>query len=511
MRKLLLLVGVVLLAGSAYATTNAFTPFYLVSAGGNNLNSGSTTDAVANTTYTSKVTANGWDGVSVFTVASGNPTTDTGVTNGAFVSIYVTSGAVTSTYVARITNTSTTTFTTDRAAFSGAAPASDGTGATTAKVGGAWIGPQRPQTNNIFPWGFVSGSMTNSAGEVPMVNISGTWWVTNTLLEPQNNGTVWFRGYTNNPGDGGFANIYGSNGIAGYNLMQLTGANRCYANMQFATNGNSGGAATQHAVYVLAPATENLFYRCIFHDAYMAGLHHGTLGVTHTCEAWNCNLVNSAGVAGIQSSTAGNLVINCFSHGNPTANGTGFRVDGAQSIYGCVSATNGGDGFYLTGDVQLMMFNCSIWGNKGNGLNLAGASGVIGDPMNLAIINCSWVSNTLAAITNTTGNGYYAGVFLNNGFGSGSQANGQGDIMAKFKGVIISNSVSFASGQTPWNAPSTYDFSITSTTAGAKAAGYGKYYGTYPGYGGTVAYPDIGAAQATSTNGAAIVTTGYGQ
>lgn len=497
-----------LLVGSAWATPNAFTPFYMISGNGDNLNSGSTPDATANTTYTSKVTANGWDGVSVFTVASGNPSTDTGVTNGAFASIYVTSGSVTSSYIARITNTTTTTFTMDRAAFSGAPPAADGTGATSAKIGGAWSGPLIPQTNCIFPFNFVSGSMTNATGDCPMINVKGTWWVTNTLVESLQKGTVWWRGYTNTVGDGGLANIYGSNSIAGYNLLQITtGINRNFANFQFATNGNSGGAA-QHAVY--NQGAENTFYNCTVHDARCGGFDSTGSGIFISCDAWHCGQAGNL-FGGFILSAQGAIAINCTSHHNSTAGASGF-VCALGTAIGCVSATNNQEGFIVNATQGFNLINCSAWGNGRHGINFSSTSGTIADPVLFIVQNCSLVGNTGAAITNTgaASPAYYVGLLFNNGFGSGSQANGS-DVEARLKGMLSSNAVTFAANQTPWNAPFTGDFSITSATAGAKGAGYGTYLTTFPaGYGGTVGFPDIGAAQSSDTNSVG-GTVGYAQ
>jgi hypothetical protein len=164
---------------------------------GSNLNGGGIasgaepTDA-AIATYTSIVAANGWNAATgVFTVAAGNPVTD-GVTVGDWASVYVTAGAVTTPFSGRVTARDATTVTVSITIKSGTPPATDATGATTMKVGGAWAGPTG---TSMFPWGFMQSTMVNASSHVPRVNIkTGTYTVTAANTHA-NAGPVTWAGY----------------------------------------------------------------------------------------------------------------------------------------------------------------------------------------------------------------------------------------------------------------------------------------------------------------------------
>mgnify|MGYP001580240801 CR=1 FL=1 len=117
----------------------AYTEFYCHKLA-SDLNAGSTTDNAALHTYAAGtfVRATG-----VFTLAGSTPTAD-GVAVGDWASIYTTAGATVAVFVARVTAREDVggTITVSLTAKSGVvASVSEGAGAVTCKVGGAWLTP----------------------------------------------------------------------------------------------------------------------------------------------------------------------------------------------------------------------------------------------------------------------------------------------------------------------------------------------------------------------------------
>src|SRR4051812_30524080 len=117
----------------------AFTEFACRS-GGSNLNAGTRTGSstVPGTSADFTYASGTWvSATGVFTVASGNPSSD-GVAVGDFASVYA-DGASVTTLVGRVTARTTTTITVSTSALSGTT--TDGTSNRTLKIGGAWKGP----------------------------------------------------------------------------------------------------------------------------------------------------------------------------------------------------------------------------------------------------------------------------------------------------------------------------------------------------------------------------------
>ena len=136
----------------------AFTEFCCRS-GGSNLNAGTRTGnstepgTSADFTYAS----GSWvSSTGVFTVASGNPSTD-GVAVGDFASVYA-DGASVTTLVGRVTAVSSTTVTVSTTAKTGTT--TDGTSNRTLRIGGAWQGPNGASG---FPLNFLTNACTNSS------------------------------------------------------------------------------------------------------------------------------------------------------------------------------------------------------------------------------------------------------------------------------------------------------------------------------------------------------------
>lgn len=119
------------------------------------------------------------------------------------------------------------------------------------------------------------------------------------------------------------------------------------------------------------------------------------------------------------------------------------------------------------------------------------------------VVNCNFVANGGWGINFSS---YTAGEITiygaNNAFGSGTMANSSGTITGNL-GWDFDGTVSYANDVTPWTDPDNGDFRIS--LASAKGAGVGSFLQTQAGQDGTIAYPDIGAAQHQDTGGGSSV------
>jgi hypothetical protein len=472
-----------------FAASAAFTEFY-VQTTANNLNSGSTTSDSA--TYTGVGDS---DGTSVFTPSDGS-TPASSVNVGDWASVYVTSGATVATFVGRVTVVAAGVngaITVSTAAKAGAFPASSaGAHTISCKVGGAWAGPSGAVG---FPFGFAAGTLTNASSDVTCVNIKGgtTYSITAGMTQSaaDNLTVMMFSGYTGSVRDGGRAKIDGGTTGASYALLTVTGKNATYQDLEFQNNGATGNQPLVNS----STGSEDLFYRCVFHDSMGNGITVNGVCTVNQCEAYACDKSNTADFGGFVLQSSGADAINCISHHNQTNNAAGFKMDGGIHLINCVSFANG-YGVRSTADVLQSIINCDFYANTNAGIHLnSGAS----DPLVVLIRNCNLLKNGTWGIQ--FGNGAFRnGLIQNCGFGTGTQANGSGDISTQ-AGFLVSGTVNYASGVTPWVAPSTGDFRITLATA--KNAGIGSYLQTYTGstWTGTIGYPDIGAAQHLDSGG----------
>lgn len=461
-----------------------FTEFYVNA--GDNLNAGSSDSPTADHTYAGGtfVRATG-----VFTVASGNPSSD-GVAVGDWASIYTTVGAANATFIGRITARDATTITVSLTAIAGAtSTVSETAAASTCKVGGAWANPTGTED---FPFGFALGTMRNAAGNQPRVNFkAGTCNMTAAMV-PNLLGPITWQGYQNTPGDGinktdASSKVVFDGGTSGavtyYNLLQVSAGaqNNTFTDMIFAHNGGTGTAADGVAVN----EAECMFVRCVFHDFRRSGIRFSSVGHIVECEAYACNQANSTGFGAFAIGTSGCVAIRCIAHDNPGSNVDGFTLGGCNLIE-CVSETNGRDGARDSADSINHLQSCDFYNNAGNGVRFGTGSG----SMMVTVENCNFVNNT--------GNGINfqdaitLGVIHNCGFGSGTMANDGGDISA-VDGVEISGSVTYGANLTPWVDPANGDFRIN--LAAAKGTGRGKFLQTASSYAGTVGFPDIGSNQ----------------
>lgn len=467
-----------------FQVQGAFTEFYVISTG-SNLNAGSTTDNSAELT----LTGGDWvQSTGVYTKAASDLS---GVSVGEWASVYV-DGASIAVFVGRVTavDDGADTITVSLSAKSGTAP-TDGTGNRSIKIGGAWAGPSG---TSGFPIGFMEATQTNSAGDVARCNIkAGTYSVTAAITDAINNGARWFEGYTTTPGDGGRAVLDGGTAGNSYIMLTVSGKNCNYVNMTFSNNGSSSG--TQREV-VSVTGGENVFYRCVFANGRRYGILANAVVTLIECEAYTNNISNTSGTGAIACLTAGTQVINCISHHNLTANTSGFALDQSMLVFGNIAYSNGLHGFETAGDVNQTFLNCSSYGNGSNGFHIAN---VVSSAHQL--INCVAVTNRgygiLVGATSVAAS--KNGQIRNCAFGSGTMANGLGQINTRF-GLPDFGTITLPSGVSPWVDANGGDFRINHSSL--KSVGYGGYLQTVQG-GGTVAYPDAGAAQSASTNAAA--------
>lgn len=492
-----------LLTLAAVSCQAAFTEFY-VQGTGNNLNAGSTT---ANSAVYTAVGDS--DGTSVFTPSDGS-TPASSVSAGDWVSVYVTSGATVATFVGRVTTVAAGVngaVTVSTVAKAGTFPAASGGAHTISlKAGGAWAGPSGAVG---FPFNFAAGTMTNSSGNSPRFNFkAGTYSITAAITDAVNAGARSFWGYTTTPGDGGFAIIDGGTTGTSYNLLILNGKNLDVYYFKFQNNGATGSADG----VTTSSGTENSFSFCVFHDLRGSGLTFTTVNHAYFCEAFNCDQSNTTTKGGFDLTSSGCTAYGCIAHHNTAANCAGFQLDGGINLLYCIAAFNGASGFRTTADVTQTMAGCSLYGNGGYGIEFAGNAGLNNDPMLVNVVNCMIVSNTTAGIGVSQPNAMYLnGHVMNCAFGTGTQTNSGGNFYSNVKGVSqdgstinglwITGTITLPLNEVPWNAPTTGDFKITSSTA--KGSGYENYTQTYTGstWTGTVGYPDVGAAQAQCTGG----------
>lgn len=446
----------------------AFTEFCCLS-GGSNLNAGTRTGSTtepgtaADFTYASGTLV---QSTGVFTLASGNPQTD-GVAVGDFASVYADGASVTGA-IARVTAVSSTTITVSTTAIAGALPA-DGTSNRTVKIGGAWAGPNG---TSAFPFNVIKNTLTNVAGDTPRVNFKNnqTYSIT-AVMTHANTGPITFQGYTTTYGDGGKATIDGGTSGEAFVLLNINSVNDNFVlDLIFNHNGATGFAG----LVTCTAAVRAYFGRCVFANwiGNAAGL--GCTAAASQTLAIQCEAYG--GVSGIGFSLI-RSVVRCVSHDN----GTGFNT--CYDHVGCIADTNSGNGF--GGNVAASYVNCDSYNNTLNGFSLAAGE--------TYLANCNAVKNGAYGVNNS---GTMPAYIESCGFGSGTKANTSGQTT----GIVVATaSVAYPSGLTPWVDPANGDFRIN--LAAAKDAGGGTFTQTASGYGGTVGYPDIGAAEAIGGGG----------
>lgn len=469
----------------------AFTEFYVDSATGSNINAGDDKTVVTET--------NGdWDNAASnrFTAASGTPFS--GVSVGDFASIYL-DGATTAVYIGRVTavNGGGASLDISATAKSGTKPSAGATG-RSCTVGGKWAGPSGASG---FPLTFVESAMVNVSGHGVRVNCKGTNSVT-AAISHSITGSVRFQGYTSSPGDGGRWTLSGGTSGASYTVLTLPNHGPFFQDVIFLNNGATGSADG-----VIMQGSSR-FFRCVFTGMVGGGVNinpasAGAVGALIECEAYGNNTSNTASKGGVIINGPGVTLVRCMIHDNTGSNTHGVFVaigsSGQCHMVDCVVESNGASGFFSvssTNNWQSFVFQgCDFYNNAGSGVSIANAAAGF---VLLHVESCNLLKNGAYGITTSLSTGTFGGHLLNNGYGSGSEANtsGASNLVA---GLEESGAVTYASGVTPWVDPANGDFRID--LEAAKRAGRGAFLQTQAGYSGTVAYPDIGAAQHQDSGG----------
>jgi hypothetical protein len=386
--------------------------------------------------------------------------------------IYLSGTGVTTGWYQVVTFTNATTIILDRSpgTFTGA----------TMNIGGALA-----TVASVFPAAI-------SDGNTFYIKATGSLTVTAALTPTNaNSGNVMaFIGYTSTRGDGGRATWTTSTNNTNLFTFGSNAANFSFQNVILScTAGTPGFAVTNNN-----NATANLqFVNCLitgWHDgidfnwndvSYCTGL------MLEDCEVTACTrygIVNSGST----------LLVNCYIHGNGSH---GFYVlQGSHSFPGNIAVfirtvfyNNGGSGANseFSAGQQVSAMNCAFVSNTGDGLALGTLA------YDVAAHNCIFASNGGWGISATSSTGTRS--FHNNAYFGNTSGTHQTTDTGSTADISISGS--------PFNSPSTDDFSLNGTAgAGAACKGAG-YQGTLNGAvsGATSAAIDIGPVQSASSGG----------
>lgn len=456
----------------------AFTNFYVQSTG-SNLNSGSTKTDSATFTYAS---GNWVAATGVFTVASGNPSSD-GVAVGDFASVYANGDTATG-FVGRVTARDTTTITVSLTAKSGTAPV-DGTGNRTLKIGGAWAGMSG---SVAFPFGFVQSTMVNASSDPNKVWIKGgTTYNITAAMTHANVGPTWFEGYTTTEGDEGCFTVDGGTSGASYILLTYSANVLGLANFIFSNNGATGSA---DGISVTGNS-------CSFRNGTVFNMRRCGLRATgniKVCEieAYNCNTSNSNGFGNLQFATAGSSIERVVSHSSQSgANCVGIVLDTSLNLIDCIVFGVQGYGIMSNGDTNQSFYNLTIRDTGNHSFYFSGGSQV----MSSSFTNCAFFKSGGYGISFRTGGALgHIGNMLNCVFGSGTEGHTSGNYNTGVgQAMMAIGETTFTSNANPWASPSTGDFSISSSLL--KGTGRGKYRITKSGLTQPTSYRDISAVQ----------------
>ncbi len=400
-------------------------------------------------------TAGAWvNATRTFTPVSGVPSTD------LTVGMYVNVGG---TYGGRISTVGATTFVVDGTSNWGTNPAN---GTYDANIGGAWLGPSGadgfPFTKDLGNARNVAGNQVyiNFKSDQPLVPSSG--WT----AASQSNAPRW-GGYTTTFRDGGLTS-FGLTTGASFTLLttQGTGSGMFFEGFDCIGNGATGNATG------FSFANANLS-RCAFRNMKGAGFtHNGSEGYFDNLQ------IDNNGGAGASLGSDNYRFTNC----TVTRNGAnGINASGGNIYaYDTTAASNTGVG--MAGAI-VRHIGGDCYANTTYGYTFSNRS---------LIQNVSIVKNT-TGVANCT-NGTPANIVLvvrNCSLGVGTQANGAGfptNVTLEEHGTI-----NLATGVTPWNAPTTGDF--TNVLASTQGTGYGYFPNQASGYGGTLSFPNVTASQ----------------
>ncbi len=340
-----------------------YTEFYCQTTG-DNLNAGSETSDSARLTYASGT----WvASTGIFTVASGNPSSD-GVLTNEWVSVYPDGSTGATPFVGRVTARDTTTITVSLTIKGGTAP-TDGALNRTLKVGGAWKGPNGTVGH---PFNFVSGIMTNSAVNKMRVNFKAQQYSITAGMTHTLNGAI-FEGYSTTPGDltaltPAKAEIVGPATGTSFVLINNSGGQNEFRSLSFTNNGNTGTANM-----FTSSGANTVVKWCMFWNGVRSELE-----TSSSMKIWesffaNPNSLNAASQlgAGLVMEAAGCEVIRCV-FTNTTANSKGIYMDTPCVASGNI-VTGGQNGIISTASTMGGIYNNSIYNVSGAGIDLVSA------------------------------------------------------------------------------------------------------------------------------------------
>jgi len=338
-------------------------------------------------------------------------------------------------------------------------------------------------------------SLKNASLDQVRININnGQTYTMTAAVAFATLGNAVLQGFASSVGDGGRA-TFTSNLTSATNFTLGSTASATLIDLIFA---NTGASNANH-LFLSSSTADVVFIRCVFKGARGVGFLESSASVGNAylfeCEAYDCDKSNTANNAGIHSANVtGGMVFcyRCYSHDHTGSNANGFQTSLPSGLVmvDCISESNGGAGVATSATAPgLVCINCNFYNNTGDGVKLGSTNATTW----AVFINNNFLKNTGAAINNTVS--AQGGITYNSGRGAGSQANAA-DVLKSI--LVTSTDITYASGDTPWNAPATGDFTTIPTSA-ARSAGRGVFTETDGTNTGTVAYPDIGAAQALVT------------
>ena len=338
-----------------------------------------------------------------------------------------------------------------------------------------------------------SNSLVNTSSDPARYNFKNDaqYDITATITHPVSYvGEIALEGYGTTYGDGGVAVIDGGTTGASYILFTVSGSRWWrLANFHFKNNGATGSA---NGVVI---SSVNSQINCVtVSNVRGNGIVLGTLSRLYRCSFFECNQSNTAAFGGLNTSSASNVVLlNCMFHHNTFAGAIGDNVSVLTAV-NCVFSDQTYGIYTSSNNASMMIANCDFYNNTYGIYATNSAYGPV------QIINCNFVKNTTNDCIRTSST-RYLWQMINCAFGSGTMAS-SGGISSNCNAEQI-GSITYAANVTPWVDPANGDFRIN--LAAAKAAGIGAFTQRKSGYTGTIAYPDIGAAQSAASGGSTLI------
>lgn len=445
----------------------AYTEFFCDPVSGSNSNGGSSTGAP---TFTDA--SGSWDGTSVITTSQ---STANVVVNSSFVN--VNNGA----YVALCTAKTATTLTLSTTKKAGTAP---GAGSYNCVADGPWLGPTGA---TAFPFGFIAGTLTDTSGDYPRVNLknSATYSVTAAMTHA-NAGPIYFQGMTSTPGDGGRATISGGSTGASYTVLTVSAQLNYFRDLVFSGNGATGSA---DGIFSSPASGQWTFWeRCSFTAMRGCGLNHNQNLEAIECEFYANNASNTANLGGFRNNGTTCVLVRCIAHHNTGSLNAGFALNGSiHALFGCVADSNGSHGANLVNNSALWVFSAfTACANGGSGIAGGGTSSKVWAEDCILANNGAW--GVSAAST------WAMGRLSNCAYWSNTSG--------QVNGTVDQTGAITCSAQ-PLNAPTQGDYTPVAGT-GVRGAGRGNFtqnLASWTSGTGSTSYPDVGAVQHQDAGG----------